>query len=286
MRLPTLLTAILTSGLLTAAPKPEVRAPDAVLPYRKTAQAELKLEVFRPEGWNPIDQRPAIVFFFGGGWINGSTSQFHPQAAYFAKRGMVAICADYRIRKRNGTTPFDAVEDAKAALRWVWRNAKEQGIDPNRIISSGGSAGGHLAACCGVVPGYDEPKEGEPEFLPAAMVLFNPVIDTSKKGYGNKVLGDRWKELSPLEQVHAKTAPTLLMVGTDDTTTPPGGDKAFAAKMKELGLRCELELYEGEAHGFFNARGNNENYWKTLKRAETFLEELGFLKPASRTEGR
>ncbi|NIP97529.1 MAG: alpha/beta hydrolase [Akkermansiaceae bacterium] len=259
------------------APKPEVRSPDLVLPYRKTEQAELKLEIFRPAGWAASDQRPAVVFFFGGGWVGGSTRQFHPQANHLAKRGMVVICADYRVKSRHKTTPFDAVKDAKAAVRWLWRHAGEQGVDPEKIITSGGSAGGHLAACCGVVPGLDEVRDGEPVFIPAAMVLFNPVIDTSRKGYGYDRLRERFREISPLEHVHAGTAPTLLMVGSADTTTPPAGDKAFAARMKERKLKCRLEIYEGQKHGFFNARGNNENYWKTLKAVEEFLEELGYL---------
>lgn len=262
---------------LGAAPKPEVREPDQRVVYRTTPEAELKLEVFRPPGWKADDRRPAIVFFFGGGWVGGSTSQFHPQAAHLAKRGMVAFCAEYRVQSRNETTPFEAVEDAKAAVRWVYRNAAGHGVDPERIVSAGGSAGGHLAACCGLVPGLDEVKDGEPRFIPSAMVLFNPVIDTSKEGYGYNKLKERYKELSPLEHVHAKAPPTVIMVGSADTTTPPGGDRAFAARMKELGRDCRLEIYEGEKHGFFNARGNNENYWKTLRVAEEFLEGLGYL---------
>ncbi|MFP6857123.1 MAG: alpha/beta hydrolase [Roseibacillus sp.] len=277
MRLALALVTALAAGPLSAAPKPEVRAPDLVVPYRKTEQVKLKLEIFRPVDWKAGDQRPAVVFFFGGSWVGGSTKQFRPQATHLAKRGLVAICAEYRVKSRHKTTPFEAVEDAKAAVRWVWRNAKAQGIDPRKIISSGGSAGGHLAACCGVVPGLDDIKKGEPTFIPAAMVLFNPVIDTSRKGYGYNALKERYKELSPVEHVHAKTVPTLLMVGSADTTTPPGGDKAFAEKMKKQNLKCHLEIYEGQKHGFFNARGDNENYWKTLKVVEKFLEELGYL---------
>lgn len=271
------LLLLAASPACLAAPKPDVRKPDAVLPYRTIGETELKLEVFRPKDWKASDQRPAIVFFFGGGWTGGSTSQFYPQANHLASRGMVAFCAEYRVKSRNQTTPFDAVEDAKAAVRWVYRNAKAQGVDPARIVSSGGSAGGHLAACCGVVPGFDEIAQGEPEFLPAAMILFNPVIDTSRKGYGYSRLKERYKEISPVEHVHAKTVPTLILVGTADTTTPPAGGEIFADRMKKLNRECRLELYDGEKHGFFNPRGNNENYWKTLKHTEEFLEGLGFL---------
>lgn len=273
-----LLLCVAVPSVTWAAPKPDVGKPDEIISYRKTEQVELTMEVFRPKGWKATDRRPAIVFFFGGGWVGGTTKQFHPQATHLAKRGMVAYCANYRVKSRNKTTPFDAVADAKAAVRWLWRNSGKQGIDPDRIVSSGGSAGGHLAACSGVVPGFDELEDGEPVFLPAALVLFNPVIDTSKEGFGYKALGDRYKELSPVEHVHDKAPPTLIMVGTADTTTPPKGDRLFGERMKKKARACEVEYYEGQKHGFFNARGNNEHYWKTLQRMEQFLEKQGFLK--------
>jgi len=274
----TIAIACLTVSLTApAAPKPDIRNPDEVVVYRRTKEAELKLEIFRPRDWKADDQRPAIVFFFGGGWTGGTTAQFHPQASRLAALGMVACCADYRVRSRHRTSPFEAVADAKAALRWIWRNAGGQGIDPDRIVSAGGSAGGHLAACSGLVAGHDEGKEDEPVFIPAAMVLFNPVIDTSPKGYGHDKLKERYRELSPVEHVHDKAVPTLILVGSEDTTTPVTGHKLFARRMKEKQRSCELVIWDGQKHGFFNARGNNENYWETLGSMEKFLGALNFL---------
>ena len=65
--------------------------------YKATPQGELKLHVFYPPGWKATDRRPVIVFFFGGGWRNGSYTQFVPQSEYFASRGIVTVSADYRI---------------------------------------------------------------------------------------------------------------------------------------------------------------------------------------------
>ena len=262
--------------------RPEVRDPDEVVIYRKAEQAELKLEIFRPAGWKADDERPAIVFFFGGGWVGGSTTQFHPQATRLASRGMVAYCADYRVRSRHETSPFEAWVDAKAALRWIWRNAGRQGVDPKKIVSAGGSAGGHLAACSGLVAGHDEVKDGEPAFIPAAMVLFNPVIDTSKKGYGYAKLKERYRELSPVEHVHDKTAPTLVLVGSADTTTPVTGHKLFEARMKEKKRSCRLIIFQGQKHGFFNPRGDNKNYWGTLAGMEQFLGDLNYIRMPGR----
>ncbi len=277
---------ILTMSLLAcshvafSAPKPEVSKPDEVVFYRKTEQAELGMEIFRPKGWKEGDSRSAVVFFFGGGWVGGSTAQFHPQATRLASLGMVAYCADYRVQSRHKTSPFEAVADAKAAIRWIWRNAKSQGVNRDQVVAAGGSAGGHLAACCGLVTGYDEVGEGEPAFIPAAMALFNPVIDTSRKGYGYGKLKQRYREISPVEHVHALAVPTLVLVGSADTTTPPAGHKLFKARMDERGRSCSLFVSEGQKHGFFNPRGDNSQYWMTMERVEEFLRKEGLVEAA------
>ena len=273
-----LVLSLLLSPVAQADPKPDEREPDATVTYRTVGDVELKLEIFRPKGWKASDERPAIIFFFGGGWNGGTTKQFYPQAHRLTTRGMVAYCADYRVKSRHQTTPFDAVTDAKASVRWLWRNAEDQGIDRSKIVASGGSAGGHLAACTGVVPGFDEIKDGEPEFIPAALVLFNPVIDTSKKGYGYSRLKERYKEISPVEHVTEKAPPTLIMVGSADTTTPPEGNVLFGERMRKMKRHCEVVISKGQKHGYFNARGDNKMYWRTLMSMEQFLGDLRFIK--------
>ena len=73
--------------------------------YKKTKQADLEIIVHYPPGWKETDKRPGIVFFFGGGWTNGTIKAFEPQATYLASRGMVAARADYRVKSRQGVTP-------------------------------------------------------------------------------------------------------------------------------------------------------------------------------------
>ena len=133
--------------------------------YKKTKQADLEIVVHFPPGWKETDKRPGIVFFFGGGWTNGTIKAFEPQAIYLASRGMVAACADYRIKSKHGVTPKECVEDAKSAVRWLRQNAAKLGIDPNRIAASGGSAGGHLAACTALTPWSGGRRRGHEDFL-------------------------------------------------------------------------------------------------------------------------
>jgi len=73
--------------------------------YKQTPQGELAMYVHFPKDWTANDKRPAIVFFFGGGWRTGKVEQFVPQAEYLASRGMVTARADYRVKTRHGTTP-------------------------------------------------------------------------------------------------------------------------------------------------------------------------------------
>ena len=89
--------------------------------YRKVGSTELKLWIFGETDTKA--PKPAIVFFFGGGWNAGSPDQFENQARHFAKRGMIAITADYRVKSRHGVQVVECVKDAKAAIAWVRENA-------------------------------------------------------------------------------------------------------------------------------------------------------------------
>ena len=145
--------------------------------YRTVGDVTLKAWVFRPESVAPAGGYPAIVFFFGGGWQGGTPAQFAKQCRYFQSRGMVAVACDYRVASRHGVKAVDCVEDAKSAVRWLRASAAGLQIDPQRICASGGSAGGHIAACTGVVSGLDANGEDLAiSSVPNAMALFNPAV--------------------------------------------------------------------------------------------------------------
>ena len=143
--------------------------------YKHASGDDLWIYRFAPEDHNPAkDRRPAVVFFFGGGWNGGGVKQFQQHARYLAGRGMVAFLADYRVKSRQGTAPDACVADGKSAIRWVQANSGHLGINPNRITAGGGSAGGHVAACPEVIDALDEPDEDSSvSSRPNAMVLFN-----------------------------------------------------------------------------------------------------------------
>jgi len=254
-------------------------APTRAVTYKTVGDTKLALHIFEPAGHQRSDKRPAIVFFFGGGWNGGSPSQFYPHCAELAKRGMVAMSAEYRVKSRHKTTPFECVADGKSAIRWVRTHAKDLGVDPTKIAAGGGSAGGHVAATTGVIDGLEEPGEDKTvSSRPDALVLFNPVIDTGKKGFGYSRLKQRYKEISPVDHVNAGDPPTIIFHGVADTTVPFANAEDFAARMKKAGNRCQLEAYPGAKHGYFNyGRGGNTAYKKTTAQMFAFLTSLKLL---------
>lgn len=259
--------------------------------YKTIGDVELRIFIFNPPGHRATDQRPAIVFFFGGGWASGHPRQFAPQCAYLASRGMVAMTAEYRVRNRHHTTPFECVKDGKSAVRWARANAGRLGVDPHRIAAGGGSAGGHVAACTGVIDGIEE--DGEHRTVssrPNAMVLFNPALVLgSIEGEQElpaelvELLKDRFGRnspvaLSPYHALSSDAPPTIIFHGEDDPTVPIASIRLYVEKATTLGLRCELVAFPGQVHGFFNhGRGEGKAFIATMKAADAFLVSLGYL---------
>jgi acetyl esterase/lipase len=252
-------------------------APDKSVVYKTIDGVDLKLHIFNPPNHESTDKRPAIVFFFGGGWNSGSPSQFYPHCKHLAELGMVAMAAEYRVKKTHGTSPIECVKDGKSAVRWIRTHAAELGIDSDRLAAGGGSAGGHVAAAIAALPGFNE--EGEDlsvSCMPAALVLFNPVFDNGPDGYGYDRVQEYWQNFSPLHNLHKGMPPTVVFLGTDDKHIPIETAEKYKQKMDALGARCDLHIYAGRPHGFFNYK-NPEDYAETVHKMDHFLISLGLL---------
>ncbi len=225
---------------------------------------------------------PAIVFFFGGGWVSGNPGHFQMQAEYFATRGIISICPDYRTKKRFKTTPFESVKDAKSAIRYLKVNGSKMGIDTSKIVAAGGSAGGHLAACTAIIKNINEESNNlSVSPVPFALVLFNPVVDTGKRGYGQAKMQGREFEISPVHHITSDVPPTLIMHGKSDTTVPYENVVRFKQVMKQAGNECVLKGYKKQDHGFLNYGKNPKHFKKTLQKTERFLEEYELLRGES-----
>lgn len=235
--------------------------------YKKTAQEDLYLYVLRPFGKSK-KALPAIVYFTGGGWVNGNVEGQIPNPAWFRDHGMIGIEADYRVQSRHGTSPVECVHDAKSAIRYVRAHAQELGIDPDRIVGAGGSAGGHIAACTAIEGGDAFSEDLTISSKPNALVLHNPVLG---EGFG-KAFFDIHPEFSPILNVKKGWPPTILSNGTIDKTTPVECAEKFTKLMTEAGNTCELILVEGADHSC-DWPVSNPNFLPTLQRMTDFLKE-------------
>ncbi|MGB2300106.1 MAG: alpha/beta hydrolase [Flavobacteriaceae bacterium] len=262
------------SGVAHASP--EIIDSNAVV-YKTLDGVTLKLHVYNPTNFDTQTMHNAIIFFHGGGWNNGSHKAFKRQSMYFASRGMVAISAEYRLKNTHGTTPYDAVEDAKSAIRYVRANAHKFKINPNTITAGGGSAGGHLAASCGLLKMWDNSAEDlTVSSKPNALVLLNPVLDLGPDHYAHKRFGKDFKLISPMQNISKNAPPTLILVGTEDRILPVPTVKKYQSIMESFDNRCDVVLYQDQGHAFF-AKPPIKYFVETTDEIDRFLVSLGLL---------
>jgi acetyl esterase len=240
--------------------------------YKKTPQCDLYMYLLRPNTANkkPL---PAIVYFSGGGWINGSVESQIANPAWFRDHGIIGIQADYRIKSKHGTTPMECIEDAKSAVRYIRAHAKQMGIDPNNIIVAGGSAGGHIAACTFIDGGDAVGENVKISSKPNALVLHNPVLG---EGFGKQFFATH-PEFSPILHIKKGWPPTILSNGTKDDTTPIETAQKFTKLMTEAGNICELIPVKDANHSC-DWPVSNPNFLPTLQRMTDFLKEQKLIK--------
>lgn len=275
-----MVTAFCISVLAVESNRPVSR----LINYKTLNKSKLKMKIYYPPNWKTGGRKlPAVVFFFGGGWKKGSLSHFDKQSTHLAQRGMIAICPQYRTAESHKVTPDKCLEDAKGAMRYVYNNADKLGIDKTRIAAGGGSAGGHLAAATVFCKGFNAADDNlKINSKPMALILFNPVIDNSEKGFGYSQVKKFWKEFSPMHNIDKNHLPILFLIGDKDKLIPISTAKTFKKIIEKNGGSCELIIYSGAGHGFFNysKKGKKSKYFqKTIEDMDRFMVNLKFINP-------
>lgn len=201
--------------------------------------------------------RAAVIIFPGGGYTGRANHEGYGYAEFLNEAGVTAFVVHYRVRP--ATFP-DQLLDARRAVRFVRANAEEFGIDPEKILVMGSSAGGHLAA---LVSTYRDPLPGEGneeiddvDPIPNAQVLCYPVISSDERighaGSFRTLLGDRYAErdsVSPERLVDDKTPPAFLWHTATDTGVNVINSYLYAAALREAGVPCELHTFPVGPHG-------------------------------------
>jgi acetyl esterase len=242
--------------------------------YKESAGKPRQMEIYFPPGHDAAKAKvPGMILFHGGAWGGGSLGQFRIASAYFASRGLVCATAEYQMLSKADAAKLPAgetkkrvcVTDAKSAIRWFKQHASELGIDPRRIITGGGSAGGHISALATMNPGLNDPADPKDiDTSVVAYVWFNPAFATDDH---------KDPEIDILRHLKADLPPAIAFFGDKDTWKK-GWDTAHA-KWKALGTKTiDLQIAPGQSHSFFN---NGPWQTVTLIAADKFLVKQGLL---------
>jgi acetyl esterase/lipase len=247
--------------------------------YKTAGPYRLDMHIFLPDSLQRGDKRPTIVFFHGGSWSEGKPDWFFESCKAYAKRGWVACAVEYRTYGRQRTLPFSAVMDARSAIRWLRKQAREYHIDTGRIVASGNSAGGHLVLCTALADQWNE-KTDDLKYSPSPNVLMvnAGVYDLTDRitAWIRKDLKDKElvKQISPVFLVRKELPPALIFHGTNDQNVPFASAEKFVSEMIQTGNnRVEFHPLQGANHFIWFDR----KYMPEMTKFRTdFLSRLGY----------
>lgn len=267
MRLSLLLLLALAPA---AAAQPKLVVPDDVtfetgIEYTNPADTHLQLNIAKPKtGDGPF---PTIICIHGGGFRAGTRDGYNALCIKLAQHGYVAMTVSYRLAPKHQFPA--AIHDVKAAVRWARANAAKHKIDPDRIGTTGGSAGGHLAQFLAVTSDVKEFEGtgGNEKFSSRVACVVNVYGPSDfTKSYGKSVdaaevlplwLGGNLEtakakhiQSSPLNWVTPHAAPTLCIHGTEDKYVAHEQAVWMIDRLKACGVEAELLTLQGAGHGF------------------------------------
>jgi acetyl esterase/lipase len=258
-----------------AAQDPSLRGNSKKTAVYKTSHDQAQsIDIYFPPDHNPSSQRvPGVLLFHGGGWLGGDLGQFSSACEYFAKRGLVAATANYYMHPKaelktlgpGGKHKRVCVTDAVSAIRWFKEHATELGVDPERVIVGGGSAGGHLAMLATLNRGLDDPSD--PKGINTSVLgylLFNPAFTIKGR--------DRDEEVDVFAHLKSGIAPSLFLFGEKDAWKTASDELVPA--LRKSGAKATMLVADNEDHSFWRKTG-----WLDLCLIECdrFLVSLGVL---------
>ncbi len=247
--------------------------------YKTVNGYNLDLHIFLPDSLSQKTERPVIVYFHGGSWTEGTPEWDFYNCSNYAKKGWVAIAVEYRIADRYETTPFEAVKDARSAIRWLRMNAQQYNIDTTRIVASGNSAGGHLVLTTAMADEINEKTDNmnhsaSPNILLINSGVFNITADAGT-AWISKNLTDKSfiQKISPQHLLRKGLPPMLIIHGTDDHSVDYASAKSFTDEMKKLGNDFEFQTLDGATHYIWYDRRFSG---KVAEFRKVFLKKYGF----------
>ena len=242
--------------------------------YKTVDGIILNAHIFYPENHDKSQLKPAHLFFHGGGWAIGLPEWSYGSCKGASEEGRVAITFDYRLRNIHGTDVKASVSDALTAIAWVRENAKELGIDPNKILADGFSAGAHLALVSAMI---DNPEDfgvtSKYSSKPDALILGSCPYDIAGRDVYNITYDTRI--ISPLHLMDENLPPILAFHGEDDRMVKFSEFEKFKDAIQKTNNRFTSRSYVGAGHFYF--RGSAQKDTDERRRlTEEFLLKNGF----------
>ncbi|MDJ0575835.1 MAG: alpha/beta hydrolase [Xenococcaceae cyanobacterium MO_234.B1] len=254
--------------------------------YLKANNVQLKLDVYAPR--NAEEPVPTLIYFHGGGWIGGAKENRVLHLLPYLEMGWAVVNVQYRLA--NISPAPAAVEDCLCALRWVIRNADQYSFDPNKLVVSGDSAGGHLALTTGMLPasaGLDRQCPGKEELKVAAIVNWYGITDVGDllEGENIKSYAVQWMEsttdrmkiaerVSPLNYVRSDLPPIITIHGDADTLVPYSHAVQLHQALERAKVPNELITVPGGGHGGFT-RNEMVDIYDTIQKFLNIHLDIG-----------
>jgi len=262
----------------------------ADITYLRAGGADLKLDVYRPS--NATAPTPVLMFMHGGGWTNGSKNSSLFAFLPFLDMGWAVVNVEYRLA--DVALAPAAVEDCRCALRWIYQNAKQYKFDLDNIVTTGQSAGGHLALTTGMIQesaGLDRQCPGDrrrawttgdlgtQEMKVAAVLDFYGITDVedlmNRKPGTSGNFTEAWlgsamdraaiaKRVSPTTYVRKGLPPIMIIHGTADSVVPFDQATKLKKMLDAVGTPNEFYAVEGGGHGGW-ATADMEKVYKAIR---------------------
>jgi acetyl esterase/lipase len=242
---------------------------------------ETRLDLYLPR--SAQGAAPTLVQIHGGGWVGGSKEANALRFLPYLEMGWAVVNVQYRLGQV-ALAPA-AVEDALCALRWVVRNADEYGMDRDRIVVTGYSAGGHLALTTGMTPasaGLDRQCPGDEPLRVAAIINWYGITDVGDllEGANMRTYAVQWmgslpdrravaERVSPLTYVRGGLPPVLTIHGDADPVVPYEHALRLREALNHAGVPNRLHTVPGGGHGNFTV----DEYQQVYETVRQFLRE-------------
>ena len=242
--------------------------PDLV--YAKYGERTLLLDLYLPASAPSPSAlgRPGVIVVRGGGWMVGDRKRFAHIASALAEKGVAAACIEYRMADEAAFP--GAIQDVKAAVRWMRANAAKYGIDSGAIGTLGGSSGAHMALLAGLTGGVaafegNGGHEDTSSEIQGVVAMATPADLLSLSDNNKRTVGiflhatpeednAKWRWASPVNHITRAGPPVLLLHGATDDSVPTSQSVDFARRYREAGASAEIYILPGAPHAFWNYR--------------------------------